>query len=119
LDWFEPTAAQSVVDGHDTPKRLAEEPTGSVYVHADPPLVVATERGVSTPVLLFQSQPTATQSKADGHETLLKAPEAPPTGEIDQVDPLSVVVAMTPPLFPFSPTATQSEVDVHEMPLKE
>jgi hypothetical protein len=57
-----PTATQSVVEGHETPVRLAAAGVSSI-VHTAPPFVVA----MATPEFELVP-PTARQSTGEGHE---------------------------------------------------
>ena len=83
---LKPTAAQWLVDGHDTLAK-GSKPAGSVPAdQEDPPSVVYAIAARSR-----AASPPATQSLVDGHERLPTARN--PAGSLlgDQEDPLSAV----------------------------
>ena len=114
-----PTAAHTVAEEHDTPRRSPFTTEGVASMDQ----LVPFHRSASACMLLAAvACPTAVQAVADVHETPLRALTEAPAGLgvawMDQLVPFqdSASVAWVPVLPVESPTAVQAVADVHETP---
>lgn len=112
-----PTATQSAVEAHETPRRLSTPPGTGSLVQLAPPLSVTTM--VPELELPDTDVPTATHSEADGHETPSSALAPLGKDSLIQLAPPFAVATATPAVPAASaPTAMQSDIEEQEIALR-